>query len=442
MARRSSFWLGFGIAGAKPNRHGGFRGFVTAQWETYLMDVTSLIVIVVVTALTTAAIVGIVVSRAMKNQGGLSAQDIRQQVADAAREQYLTTAQMLETSTEARLQTTTASVAEQSRAASASIQEIIKPLGESLKALDIKVGDLEKNRAEAYGKLNEQVTNTTGLLDSLRIETTNLSSALRRNDARGRWGELQLRRIIEMIGMSEHVSFDEQKQQVGDGSGRPDVTIHLPNNRVLYVDSKAPMNSYLDAINETDVDRRKTLFEAHANAMKGHIKTLASRNYVDDKESLNYVIMFIPTESSLAAAFEVYPNLIEDAAQAKVVLTSPTSLVIALNTIAMLWQEDTQVRNAQEMIKESGDLYGRLITFINHFSKVGDNLKRSMDTYNNAVGSFDRSVMPKAKAVEELGRFTDELPSTEKIEVDLRESKYATHETQLGLVSDPDEETA
>lgn len=406
------------------------------------MDVTSLIVIVVVTALTTAAIVGLVVSRAMKNQGGLSAQDIRQQVADAAREQYLTTAQMLETSTEARLQTTTASVAEQSRAASASIQEIIKPLGESLKALDAKVGDLETKRADAYARLDQQVTNTTGLLDTLRTETTNLSSALRRNDARGRWGELQLRRIIEMIGMSEHVSFDEQKQQVGEGSGRPDVTIHLPNNRVLYVDSKAPMNSYLDAINEVDVDRRKTLFDAHANSLKGHIKTLASRNYVDDKESLNYVIMFIPTESSLAAAFEVYPNLIEDAAQAKVVLTSPTSLVIALNTIAMLWQEDTQVRNAQEMIKESGDLYGRLITFINHFSKVGDNLKRSMDTYNNAVGSFDRSVMPKAKAVEELGRFTDELPSPEKVEVDLRESKYATHETQLGLVSDPDEETA
>jgi DNA recombination protein RmuC len=406
------------------------------------MDVTSLIVIVVVTALTTAAIVGLVVSRAMKNQGGLSAQDIRQQVADAAREQYLTTAQMLETSTEARLQTTTASVAEQSRAASASIQEIIKPLGESLKALDAKVGDLETKRADAYARLDQQVTNTTGLLDTLRTETTNLSSALRRNDARGRWGELQLRRIIEMIGMSEHVSFDEQKQQVGDGSGRPDVTIHLPNNRVLYVDSKAPMNSYLDAINEVDVDRRKTLFDAHANALKGHIKALASRNYVDDKESLNYVIMFIPTESSLAAAFEVYPNLIEDAAQAKVVLTSPTSLVIALNTIAMLWQEDTQVRNAQEMIKESGDLYGRLITFINHFSKVGDNLKRSMDTYNNAVGSFDRSVMPKAKAVEELGRFTDELPSAEKVEVDLRESKYATHETQLGLVSDSDDETA
>ena len=401
------------------------------------MDLTSLLVIVLVTALTTAAIVGLVVSRAMKSQGGISVQDIRQQVADASREHYLSAAQMLETSTEARLQTTTTSVAEQNRAASASIQEIIKPLGESLKALDAKVGDLETKRADAYARLDQQVTNTTGLLDTLRTETTNLSSALRRNDARGRWGELQLRRIIEMIGMSEHVSFDEQKQQVGDGSGRPDVTIHLPNNRVLYVDSKAPMNSYLDAINEVDPDRRKTLFDAHANALKGHIKALANRNYIDDKESLNYVIMFIPTESSLAAAFEVYPNLIEDAAQAKVVLTSPTSLVIALNTIAMLWQEDTQVRNAQEMIKESGDLYGRLITFINHFSKVGDNLKRSMDTYNNAIGSFDRSVMPKAKAVEELGRFSDELPMVQKLEVDVRESRYSTHETQLGLVGDP-----
>lgn len=406
------------------------------------MDVTSLIVIVVVTALTTAAIVGLVVSRAMKSQRGLSAQDIRQQVADASREQYLTTAQMLETSTEARLQTTTASVAEQSRAASASIQEIIKPLGESLKALDEKVGVLEKNRAEAYGKLNEQVTNTTGLLDALRTETTNLSSALRRNDARGRWGELELRRIIEMIGLTEHVSFDEQKQQVGAGSGRPDITIHLPNSRVLYVDSKAPMNSYFDSLKESDPARRKALIEAHATALKGHIKALSGRNYIDDKESLNYVVMFVPTESSLSAAFEVYPNLIEDAAQAKVVLTSPTSLVIALNTIAMLWQEDTQVRNAQEIIKESSDLHGRLITFINHFTKVGDNLKRSIDSYNGAIGSFDGSVIPKAKAVEKLGRFSDELPIAERVEEDLRESKYATHETQLGLVSDAKEETA
>ena len=190
------------------------------------MDLTSLILIVLLTALTTAGIVWLVVSRAMKTQGGLSAQDIRQQVADASREQYLSAAQMLENSTEQRLQTTNASIAEQTRAASASMQEIIKPLGESLKALDAKVGDLETKRADAYARLDQQVVNTAGLLDSLRTETTNLSSALRRNDVRGRWGELQLRRIIEMIGLTEHVSFDEQRQQVGDGSGRPDLTIH------------------------------------------------------------------------------------------------------------------------------------------------------------------------------------------------------------------------
>ena len=403
------------------------------------MDVASLIVIVLVTSLTTAAIVGLVVSRAMKNQGGLSAQDIRQQVADAAREQLVAATESLAASTEVRLQTTTASVAEQSRAASTSIQEIIRPLGESLKALDTKVGDLEKNRAEAYGKLNEQVTNTSGLLDSLRIETTNLSNALRRNDARGRWGELQLRRIIEMIGLSEHVTFDEQKQQVGDGTGIPDITIHLPNHRVLYVDSKAPMNSYLDATTETDVDRRNALINAHATALKGHIRTLANRNYVSDKESLNYVIMFVPTESSLAAAFDVYPNLIEDAAQSKVVLTSPTSLVIALNTIAMLWQEDTQIRNAQEMIKQSSDLHSKLIPFINHFTKIGSDLKRSVLTYNAAVGSFDSSVMPKAKAVEKLGRFSDELPVVEPIEVAVRDSRSVNELAQVVEISSSEE---
>jgi DNA recombination protein RmuC len=226
-----------------------------------------------------------------------------------------------------------------------------------------------------------------------------------------------------MVGLSEHVTFDEQKQQVGDGAGIPDITIHLPNHRVLYVDSKAPMNSYLDATTETNVDRRNALLKAHATALKGHIKTLASRNYVNDKESLNYVIMFVPFESSLAAAFDVYPKLIDEAAQSKVVLTSPTSLVIALNTIAMLWQEDTQIRNAQEMIRQSSELHGRLNTFIDHFTKVGSDLKRSVLSYNAAVGSFDSSVMPKAKAVEKLGRFTDELPVTETIEVTVRDSK-------------------
>jgi len=405
------------------------------------MDVISIVVIVLLTALTTAGIVAIVVGRAVKDKSGLTPAEIRQQVADASREQYMAAAQMLETSIEQRLQTTTTSVEAQNRAASASMQEIIKPLSESLKALDAKVGDLETKRADAYARLNEQVTNTSGLLDTLRLETTTLSSALRRSDTRGRWGELALQRIIEMIGMVEHVSFNEQKQQVGEGTGRPDYTIHLPGERVLYVDSKAPMTAYMDAVNETDPERRLAALTAHATALKSHVRALASRKYSDDEAALDYVIMFIPTESSLAAAFEINPSLIEEAAQLGVVLTSPTSFVAVLSNIAMLWQQEAQNKNAQEIVRESRELHSRLGTFIGHFGKIGDSLKKSVENYNSAIGSFDTKVMPKARSIEELGQFSDEIPSIAKLEIEPRVSKYE-QAGQLGLVADTDEASA
>lgn len=405
------------------------------------MDVISIVVIVLLTALTTAGIVAIVVGRAVKDKSGLTPAEIRQQVADASREQFMVATQQLENSTEQRLQTTTTSVEAQNRAASASMQEIIKPLSESLKTLDAKVGALETARADAYARLDQQVTNTTVLLDSLRAETTTLSSALRRSDTRGRWGELQLRRIVEMIGMVEHVSFAEQKQQVGDGTGKPDVTIKLPGERVLYIDSKAPMTAYMDAVNETDPERRTAALTSHAAALKSHVKALASRKYSDDEAALDYVIMFIPTESSLAAAFEINPSLIEEAAQSGVVLTSPTSLIAVLSNIAMLWQQEAQTKNAQEIVRESRELHSRLGTFIGHFGKIGDSLRKSVDNYNSAIGSFDTKVMPKARAIEELGKFSDELASVAKLEIEPRVSKYE-QSGQIGLVSDSDEATA
>lgn len=405
------------------------------------MDVISIVVIVLLTALTTAGIVALVVGRAVKDKSGLTPAEIRQQVADASREQFMVATQQLENSTEQRLQTTTTSVEAQNRAASASMQEIIKPLSESLKTLDAKVGALETARADAYARLDQQVTNTTVLLDSLRAETTTLSSALRRSDTRGRWGELQLRRIVEMIGMVEHVSFAEQKQQVGDGTGKPDVTIKLPGERVLYIDSKAPMTAYMDAVNETDPERRTAALTSHAAALKSHVKALASRKYSDDEAALDYVIMFIPTESSLAAAFEINPSLIEEAAQSGVVLTSPTSLIAVLSNIAMLWQQEAQTKNAQEIVRESRELHSRLGTFIGHFGKIGDSLRKSVDNYNSAIGSFDTKVMPKARAIEELGKFSDELASVAKLEIEPRVSKYE-QSGQIGLVSDSDEATA
>jgi DNA recombination protein RmuC len=244
-----------------------------------------------------------------------------------------------------------------------------------------------------------------------------------------------------MIGMVEHVSFNEQKQQVGEGTGRPDYTIHLPGERVLYVDSKAPMTAYMDAVNETDPERRLAALTAHATALKSHVRALASRKYSDDEAALDYVIMFIPTESSLAAAFEINPSLIEEAAQLGVVLTSPTSFVAVLSNIAMLWQQEAQNKNAQEIVRESRELHSRLGTFIGHFGKIGDSLKKSVENYNSAIGSFDTKVMPKARSIEELGQFSDEIPSIAKLEIEPRVSKYE-QSGQLGLVADTDEASA
>ncbi len=363
-------------------------------------------------------------AKSVSGSAQLSADDIRRQVGDAAREQLLAIAQTLETSTEQRLQTTTQSIAEQNRLANTSMEAMIKPLQETLKSLDAKVVDLENKRIEAYTSVQEQVKTTNAALEALRSETTMLSGALRRSDTRGRWGELQLRRIIEMMNMSEHISFSEQIQQQGDGSGKPDFTVYLPGNRVLYLDSKAPMSSYLDAINETDHVRKNELLDAHAKALKSHIKTLSNRSYASDETALNYVIMFIPTESSLAAACEINPSLIEDAAASGVVLTSPTSLVAVLSNISMLWQQDAQNQNAYEILRSSQELHSRLSVFINHFTKIGSNLKKSVESFNDAVSSFDTRVMKTATDIQKMGRYTDELPNVPKLEVEPKNSKY------------------
>ena len=375
-------------------------------------------------------IIGRIFAKKTSESVGLSPEDIRRQVGDAAREQLMAIQQALETSTEQRLQTTTQSIAEQNRLASSSMEAIIKPLQETLKSLDAKVVDLENKRIEAYTSVQEQVRTTNAALEALRSETTMLSGALRRSDTRGRWGELQLRRIIEMMNMSEHISFSEQIQQQGEGSGKPDFTVYLPGNRVLYLDSKAPMSSYLDALNETDNARKNELLDAHAKALKSHISALSKRAYANDETALNYVIMFIPTESSLAAACEINPSLIEDAAASGVVLTSPTSLVAVLSNISMLWQQDAQNQNAYEILRSSQELHSRLSVFINHFTKIGSNLKKSVESFNDAVSSFDTRVMKTATDIQKLGRYSDELTNVPKLEVEPKNSKYEQPELQ------------
>lgn len=395
------------------------------------MSPSNLALVVLAVALVVVSFIALKANRNDTTQAHMTPEELRRQVADATRESLVAAQQMLTETTQAQLQTATTSVEAQNRAASVTLNEIINPLRETLKTLDAKVNDLEKNRTEAYTRLNEQVINTNTVLNALRSETTTLSGALRRSDTRGRWGELQLIKLIEMIGMSEHVSFVEQKQQVGEGIGKPDVTVQLPGDRVLYIDSKAPIDTYLSAVAETDAKRREELMKQHANVLLGHVKALESRKYVEDAQAMNYVVMFVPTESSLADACQAMPELIEEAAKRNVALTSPTSLIAVLSNIARLWQAEKQVENAAEMAKASQELHSRLKVFIKHVSGVGESLEKAVKTYNSAIGSFEDRVMPSARRVEALGDFRDPIDPVDPIELLPRTTRYSDDTNEL-----------
>lgn len=389
------------------------------------MDFVQVIVVALVTALITAGAVGFFVSRLLKGQSGQSPAEMRQQVGDATREELLTASQILERTTESRLSANAQALTTQHQQAQETLKAIIEPLADTLRSLDGKVNELEKARAGAYAKLDGHVTNTQSILTNLMNETTTLSNALRRSDTRGRWGELQLRRILEMLNMNEGTDFHEQKQELGEGTGRPDFTIYLPGERVLYIDSKAPMSSYLDGLEETDPTKRVEKFTAHARALKEHISALKKRNYTDGPSSLNYVVMFVPTESSLAAACEVNSKLIEDAAKDQVILASPTALIALLNNISLLWQQEKQAKNSAEIIRQASELHGRLTVFIRHFSSLGTAVNKTVEAFNKSLGSFDDRVMPAARKVAELGDFDGALENIASIDVSARDSRNA-----------------
>jgi len=389
------------------------------------MDFVQVIVVALVTALITAGAVGFFVSRLFKGQPGQSPAEMRQQVGDATREELLTASQILERTTESRLSANAQALTTQHQQAQETLKAIIEPLADTLRSLDGKVNELEKARAGAYAKLDGHVTNTQSILTNLMNETTTLSNALRRSDTRGRWGELQLRRILEMLNMNEGTDFHEQKQELGEGTGRPDFTIYLPGERVLYIDSKAPMSSYLDGLEETDPTKRVEKFTAHARALKEHISALKKRNYTDGPSSLNYVVMFVPTESSLAAACEVNSKLIEDAAKDQVILASPTALIALLNNISLLWQQEKQAKNSAEIIRQASELHGRLTVFIRHFSSLGTAVNKTVEAFNKSLGSFDDRVMPAARKVAELGDFDGALENIASIDVSARDSRNA-----------------
>jgi DNA recombination protein RmuC len=254
---------------------------------------------------------------------------------------------------------------------------------------------------------------------SLTAETQNLVNALRRPQVRGRWGEMTLRRLVELAGMVEHCDFREQvHSSVDDRAIRPDMIVSMPDNRTLVVDVKTPLDAYLEAVEARDDEQRKQSLVRHARNLREHIRALASKSYWEQfTDSPEFVILFIPGDQFLSAALNEDPELIDSALSQQIILATPTSFVALLKAVAYGWRQLALADNAEEIRRLAEDLYGRLNAFVGHLNKLGRQLSSSVESYNRAVGSLERKVLPGARKFTELGiRPKREIDQVEPLE--------------------------
>ena len=305
------------------------------------------------------------------------------------------------------------------------IETLVKPLGESLTKFESKVDAIEKAREGAYRAITEQVKSLAEGQTGLRSETSRLVQALRRPQTRGRWGEYQLRNVLDMAGMTEHVDFVEQPTIAGEeGRLRPDVIIRLPGGKSIIVDAKTPLDAYLNAVEAADEEVRAARIADHARQVRDHVRALASREYWKAlPETPDFVVMFVPGEAIFAAAIESDPNLFESAARDRVLISTPTTLIALVKAIAYGWQQESLAENAQAVAANARELYGRIGKFGEHMGDVGRALRRAVERYNQGVGSLESRVLPAARKFESLNVLSagSSIPTLEPVEHDVRE---------------------
>jgi len=314
------------------------------------------------------------------------------------------TTQFLELA-DARLQATRQEATGELEQRRQAIEQLLTPLRDQLGRYEQGLRLLELERQKAYTGLSEAVLHLSESQERLQAETRNLVTALRAPATRGRWGEMQLRRVVEMAGMLEHCDFDEQVTTTGDeGRMRPDMVVHLPGSRSVVVDAKVPLQAFLHAVEATDEEQRRAHLVAHARQLRTHVDALAKKGYWQQFDrSPEFVVAFVPGDPLLAAAFEHDPTLLEHAMASHVVLATPTNLIALLRTVAASWQQEAVAENAREVQHIGRDLYKRLCTFGDHLARTGRGLAGAVDAYNKAVGSLERSVLPQARRFQELG---------------------------------------
>jgi DNA recombination protein RmuC len=281
------------------------------------------------------------------------------------------------------------------------IDSLVKPLRESLEKVDVKIGALENARKEAYGSLTEQLKGLAIAQTSLQSETTKLSTALRSTNYAGSWGELQLRRVVEMADMLPYCDFAEQQTA---GSLRADLVVRLPGGQRIVVDAKAPLESYRTAIEATDEKLRGEKLAEHAAKVRGHIDALGAKNYWEQfQPAPEFVVLFLPGDHFLTAALQADSSLMERAIGRRVLLATPTTLIALLKAAAYGWRQESISKNAEEISKLGRDLYDRIATFADHLDKVGRGLETAVKGYNAAAGSFEQTLLPGARRFAELG---------------------------------------